>query len=209
VVFLDISVSLDGYVAGPNASLQDPLGENGMLLHEWIFGLASWRERHGLEGGERNADDDVIRESLSLAPGAIVMGRGMFSGGSGPWADDPNANGWWGDHPPFDAPVFVVTHHERAPLTLGDATFTFVDGAERAFAQALDTAGDRPVLIAGGAAVAQQALAAGLLDRLRLHVVPVLLGGGVPLFADGVQRTLELERVRSSPAVTHLDYRVS
>jgi dihydrofolate reductase len=201
---LDISVSLDGYVAGPDATLEEPLGKNGMLLHEWIFGLASWRERHGLEGGERNADDDVVREWLGV-PGAVVMGRRMFSGGSGPWADDPNANGWWGDTPPFDVPVFVVSHHPREPFLM----FRFVDGVEAALTQAREAAGDRPVLIAGGASVAQQALAAGQLDRLRLHVVPVLLGAGVKLFADGESRRFELERVRSSPAVAHLDYRVS
>jgi dihydrofolate reductase len=202
-VVLDISVSLDGYVAGPDATLEEPLGKNGMLLHEWIFGLAAWRERHGLEGGERNADDDVVREWLGV-PGAVVMGRKMFSGGSGPWADDPNANGWWGDTPPFDVPVFVVTHHPREPLMM----FRF-DGLEPAIAQAREVAGDRPVLLAGGGSVAQQALAAGLLDRLRLHVVPVLLSAGVKLFAEGEQHRFELERVRSSPAVAHLDYRVS
>jgi dihydrofolate reductase len=208
VVVLDISVSLDGYVAGPNATLDEPLGENGELLHEWIFGLASWREAHGLEGGERGADDDVIREWVHV-PGAVVMGRRMFSGGAGPWDADPKANGWWGDRPPFDVPVFVISHHAREPLTLGATKFTFVNGVEAALAEARRAAGDRPVQISGGAAVVQQALRAGLLDRMRLHLVPVLLGGGVPLFEGLDSRSLTLERVRSSGAVAHLEYAVS
>src|SRR5215217_4395349 len=109
---LDISTSLDGFVAGPNATLEEPLGVGGERLHEWVFVLESWRRPHGLEGGERNADADVVQESLD-ATGAVVMGRRMFSGGSGPWEDDRKADGWWGDEPPFHAPVFVLTHHAR------------------------------------------------------------------------------------------------
>jgi dihydrofolate reductase len=107
-VRVDITTSLDGFVAGPNQTLEHPLGENGELLHQWAFAAASWREQHGLSGGEANADSDVLRESQDTT-GAVVMGRRMFSGGEGPCADDPNANGWWGDDPPFHAPVFVVT----------------------------------------------------------------------------------------------------
>lgn len=106
-IVLDISMSLDGFVAGPRPTLADPLGENGLLLHEWVFGLASWRARHGLEGGEA---------------GATVMGRRMFSGGAGRWEDDPNAGGWWGDEPPFETPVFVVTRHPREPLAFANGT---------------------------------------------------------------------------------------
>ncbi|HEX7254465.1 MAG TPA: hypothetical protein VF236_00910, partial [Gaiellaceae bacterium] len=116
--FLNITMSLDGFVAGPNQTLEQPLGEGGEELHEWITELASWREQHGLDGGESNADDELVRATHERT-GAFVMGRRMFSGGEGPWEDDPNAGGWWGDDPPFGAPVFVVTHHERAPLTLG------------------------------------------------------------------------------------------
>jgi dihydrofolate reductase len=139
------------------------------------------------------------------------MGRRMFSGGAGPWADDPNANGWWGDEPPFGHPVFVLTHHAREPLSLGATTFTFVTGwIEPALERARAAAGEQDVLVAGGGSAAQQYLAAGLLDELQLHLVPLLLGGGVCLFEslgpDGPE--LELTRVIASPTVTHLAYRV-
>ncbi len=134
---VDISVSVDGYVAGPNQSMKDPLGEGGNLLHEWALGLEAWREPHGREGGETGAESDLVDESRS-ATGATVMGRRMFSGGEGSWDDDPNARGWWGDEPPFHQPVFVLTHHPREPLEMeGGTTFTFVtDGIEAALAQA-------------------------------------------------------------------------
>ncbi len=206
---LDITMSLDGFVAGPNASLEDPLGEGGMRLHEWAFAAASWRTQHGLSGGEANVDSDVVQESLD-ALGAVVMGRRMFSGGEGAWAEDPNANGWWGDDPPYDAPVFVLTHHAREPLLLGGGSFTFVtDGIEAALAQAAEAAGGKDVLVAGGATLAQQYLAAGLLDELQIHVVPLFLGDGVRLF-DQIDPAVDLEltRVIESPTVTHLRYRV-
>jgi dihydrofolate reductase len=209
-VVLDISTSLDGFVAGPNPSLETPLGEGGEQLHEWIFGLASWREQHGLEGGEQNADSGLVAEGLA-STGAVVMGRRMFSGGEGRWEDDPNASGWWGEAPPFRKPVFVLTHHQRGPLTLGATTFTFVvDGVESAVEQARSAAGDSDVLVAGGAAAAQQVLSAGLLDELQIHLVPVLLGAGTRLFdgAVGPEAQLERDRVADSPAVTHLRYRV-
>jgi dihydrofolate reductase len=207
---LDITMSLDGFVAGPNQTLEHPLGEGGERLHEWAFAAASWREQHGLSGGEANVDSDVLKESVD-ATGAVVMGRRMFSGGEGPWADDPNANGWWGDDPPFHVPVFVLTHHARETLVMdGGTSFVFVtDGIEAALAQARGAAGDKDVLAAGGAAIAQQYLAAGLLDELQIHVVPLLLGDGVRLF-DHVDPTVEFEatRVIESPSVTHLRYRV-
>jgi dihydrofolate reductase len=109
---LDISMSLDGFIAGPHRTVEEPLGKGGDRLHEWIVGLASWRELHGMSGGERSADDEVARESLDTA-GAVLMGRRMFSDGAGPWEDDPVADGWWGDDPPFRVPVFVLTHHPR------------------------------------------------------------------------------------------------
>jgi dihydrofolate reductase len=206
---LDITMSLDGFVAGPNASLEDPLGKGGMRLHEWAFAAASWREQHGLSGGEANVDSDVLQESRDAA-GAVVMGRRMFSGGEGPWAGDPNANGWWGDDAPYAVPVFVLTHHAREPLHLRGGSFTFVtDGFEAALAQASEVAGDKDVLVAGGATIAQQYLAAGLLDELQIHVVPLFLGDGVRLF-DQIDPTVDLEltRVIESPTVTHLRYRV-
>src|SRR3954471_16995810 len=177
---LDITMSLDGFVAGPNQTIEQPLGEGGERLHEWVYGLASWRERHGGPGGETNADDDIVKESLG-STGAVVMGRRMFSGGAGPWEDDPNADGWWGDEPPFGVPVFVLSHHAREPVTKqGGTVFTFVpDGIDAALEHARAAAGDRAVGVAGGAQAAQQYLKARLLDELHLHVVPVMLGEGV------------------------------
>jgi dihydrofolate reductase len=205
----DISMSLDGFVAGPNPTLEQPLGEGGERLHEWVFNLKSWRAPHGLEGGETGADDEVVTETLR-ATGAVIMGRRMFSGGDGKWEDDPNAKGWWGDEPPFRVPVFVLTNHAREPLRLKGTTFTFVtDGIESALEQARSVAGDKDVFIGGGASVVQQYLNAGLLDELQVHVAPVLLGSGVRLL-DGLDPTIGLEgtRVISSPYVTHLRYRV-
>jgi dihydrofolate reductase len=206
---LDISMSLDGFVAGPNRTVEQPLGEGGEQLHEWVVALASWREAHGHPGGTTGPDDDVLKESVEAA-GAIVMGRRMFSGGEGPWEDDPVANSWWGDDPPFGVPVFVITHHSREPETKGDTTFTFVtDGVEAALARARAAAGAKNVAVAGGASIAQQYLRAGLMDEIQVHVAPILLGGGVRLFDDrGEQVKLELTRVIDSPAVTHLRYRV-
>src|SRR5215216_2969743 len=195
-------MSLDGYVAGPNPSLEDPLGENGELLHEWAFGAMSWREAHGQSGGEANVDSDILAEIHSDA-GATIMGRHMFSGGSGGWEDDPRKNGWWGGEPPFHHPVFVLTHHEREPLELTGTTFTFVtDGIESALEQARAAAGDKDVLVAGGGEAVDQYLRAGLVDELQLHVAPVFLGGGTRLFqghlADAPGR-LEADRVVQSP----------
>jgi dihydrofolate reductase len=205
---LNISTSVDGFVAGPNQTLEQPLGEGGEQLHEWVVVLESWRKQHGLEGGETNADDEIVRQTHDRT-GAFVMGRRMFSGGEGPWEDDPNAGGWWGDDPPFEASVFVVTHHPREPLTLGATTFSFVtEGIEEAIRQARDAAGDRDVQVSGGASVAEQALDAGLLDELLIHVAPLLLGAGVRLFERVDPRSIELVRVVGSPRVTHLAYRV-
>ncbi len=211
-VFVDISMSLDGFVAGPNQTLDEPLGEGGERLHEWVVGLESWRERHGRAGGETNVDSDVVEESLA-ATGAVVMGRRMFSGGAGPWEDDPNADGWWGDEPPFRVPVFVLTHHARETVAKqGGTSFTFVtDGIESALAQARAAAGEKSVLVAGGANTIQQSLAAGLVDDIQIHVAPVLLGAGVRLFENMDTQHINLEgtRVIASPAVTHLRYRVA
>jgi dihydrofolate reductase len=209
---LDISMSLDGFIAGPNQTRDQPLGEGGEGLHQWVVVLESWRERHGLSGGETNPDSEVVDEALRNT-GATVMGRRMFSGGEGAWADDTNADGWWGEDPPFHHPVFILTHHPREKVTKqGGTTFTFVtDGIEAALEQALAAAGDKDVAVGGGANVAQQYLKAGLLDELQLHVVPVLLGDGVRLFDGHVgsgQVELECTRVIQSPAVTHLRYRV-
>lgn len=208
--FLDISMSLDGFVAGPDITLEEPLGKGGEHLHDWVLRLASWRSQHGLEGGETGPDDDLIRERWARV-GATVMGRKMFSGGEGPWESDPNADAWWGDNPPFHAPVFVLTHHEREPeVKEGGTTFTFVtDGIESAFEQARAAAGDKDVSLSGGASVVQQYLQARLLDELHIHVAPMLLGGGVSLFGElGDAPPLKLTDVVESPFVTHLSYEV-
>jgi len=210
---LDISMSLDGFIAGPNQTLEQPLGGGGQRLHEWAFATATSRQMHGEPGGETNVDDEVVAEALRNT-GATVMGRRMFSGGEGLWEDDPNAEAWWGDEPPFHHPVFILTHHAREPVTKqGGTTFTFVtDGIEAALEQAHAAAGDKDVAVGGGANVVQQYLRAGLLDELQIHVVPVLLGDGVRLFENHLgagQAELECTRVIESPAgVTHLRYRV-
>ena len=209
-VFLEISMSLDGFVAGPNATLEQPLGEGGESLHEWVVATRAWRERHGMEGGEDDVDSEITSASVART-GATLMGRKMFSGGSGPWESDSNANGWWGDEPPFGHPVFVLTHHAREPLALGATTFTFVtEGAKDALSRAREAAGDGDVQVAGGAEAAQQYLRAGLVDEVHLHVAPVFLGGGTRLFenvgADS-PRLLPAGAIASS-AVTHLTYRL-
>lgn len=205
-----ISISLDGFVAGPNQSVEHPLGEGGMQLHEWAFELAAWRGPHGREGGEVNASTPVVEDVLANV-GATIMGRRMFGGGPGPWGAEP-WDGWWGEDPPFHTPVFVLTHHAREPLQKqGGTTFTFVtDGIESALEQAFAAAGGKDVSLGGGAEVAQQYLAAGLLDELQLNVVPVLLGSGTRLFdrLAGVAPQLEPLQVVDAPGVTHLRYRV-
>jgi dihydrofolate reductase len=211
---LDISMSLDGFVAGPGQTLDEPLGEGGERLHEWAFATASFRETHGRDGGETNVDDEILREALG-STGATVMGRRMFSGGEGPWEEDPNADAWWGDDPPFHHPVFILTHHAREPVTKdGGTTFTFItDGIEAALNEARTAAGEKNIAVGGGANVAQQYLKAGLLDELQIHVAPVLLGDGVRLFEDHLVNApggLECTRVIESPTgVTHLRYRVA
>jgi dihydrofolate reductase len=206
----EISISLDGYVAGPNQSEENPLGEGGEQLHEWVFPLAAWREPHGREGGEVNASSPLVEESQS-GVGAVLMGRGMFGGGPGPWGDEP-WQGWWGEEPPFRTPVFVLTHHEREPLTLGATTFSFVtDGIESALEQARAAAGERDVHLAGGAEIARQYLSARKIDQMQLNVVPLLLGDGARLFEDGAGGGCELEQILvvEAPGVTHLRYRVN
>ena len=209
--FIDISMSLDGFVAGPNATLDEPLGVGGERLHDWVLRLASWRETHGLDGGETGPDDELARARWARI-GATVMGRRMFSGGAGAWEDDPNADAWWGDNPPFHHPVFVLTHHPRETVVKeGGTTFYFVnDGIESALEQARAAAEDKDVALGGGGSVAQQYLRAGLLDELHIHVAPILLGGGVSLFGDlGPDAPgLKLTSVIESPFVTHLNYEV-
>ena len=206
---LKISLSLDGYVAGPSQSVDHPLGIGGMRLHEWVFPLAIWRAVHGLEGGEVNESSRVVEESLANI-GATVMGRNMFGGHPGPWDAKKPWNGWWGANPPFHHPVFVLTHHARKSLELeGGTTFTFVtNGIEAALEQARRAAGSKDVSLAGGAKAAQQYLAAGLVDEMEINLVPTLLGSGERLL-DGLGddlHGLELVRTVAAPKVTHLKF---
>ena len=198
-VTADISMSLDGFIAGPNDRPGNGLGDGGERLHEWATDLASWRERHGLSGGQRNRDAEILEEGFENV-GAIVLGRRMFD----------NAQGW-GDEPPFHVPVFVLTHEAREKLVKeGGTTFAFVtDGIESALAQARAAAGDKDVAIGGGANSIQQYLRAGLLDEIQIHLVPVLLGDGIRLFEHLGTEPIELARTRvvESPGVTHLRFR--
>jgi dihydrofolate reductase len=206
---LKISMSLDGFIAGPDQSVDNPLGIGGMRLHEWVVPLVAWRAAHGLEGGEINESTAVVEESL-VNIGATVMGRNMFGGHPGPWDAKEPWNGWWGANPPFHHPVFVLTRYEREPLELeGGTTFTFVtDGIESALAQARQAAGGQDVSLAGGAKAAQQYLAAGLVDEMEINLVPTLLGSGERLF-EGIGDDLyglELVRTVAAPTVTHLKF---
>ena len=196
-VVADISMSLDGFIAGPNDGPGNGLGDGGEKLHEWGVGLKSWRERHGLEGGDENRDAEVLDETFRNL-GAVVLGKRMYD----------NAEGW-GDEPPFGVPVFVLTHEEREDEVKGGTTFIFVTGGvESAFEQARAAAGDKDISVGGGASTIQQFMASGLLDEIQVHVVPMLLRGGVRLFEElgGVQ--LEIARVIEFPAVTYLKYRL-
>jgi len=202
-----ISISLDGFAAGPNQSLDNPLGEGGEGLHEWALASEAWRRQHGYEGGEAGPDSEVVEETVE-GIGAYIMGRRMFGGGEGSW--DPEWRGWWGEDPPFHVPVFVLTHHPREPLAMeGGTTFNFVTGGVgAALERAREAAGDGDVAVAGGASAIQQYLAADLLDELYLHIAPILLGGGERLFEGVGDPKLEPIKVVGSPAATHVKYRV-
>jgi dihydrofolate reductase len=203
----NITLSLDGFVAGPRQSVDHPLGVGGMRLHEWVIPLAAWREPHGLPGGEVNESSRVVAESTANI-GATIMGRNMFGGHPGPWDAAKPWNGWWGDNPPFHHPVFVLTHHAREPLALqGGTTFTFVtNGIEAALEQARRAARGKDVSLAGGAKAAQQYLAAGLVDEMDRHLVPMLLGSGERLFDGDHLHGLKLVRTIATPNVTHLKF---
>jgi dihydrofolate reductase len=204
-----LSVSADGYSAGPDPSEEEPLGIGGEDLHDWAFPLAAWREAHGREGGEVNASTQVVEETTTNV-GAGLMGRNMFGPVQGGDWGDGSWRGWWGDNPPFHYPVFVLTHHARKPLEMeGGTTFTFVtDGIESALQQARDAAGAKDVVINGGADVIQQYLAAGLVDEFELGVAPILLGGGTRLLDNVGELQVEQVRAIEAPGVTHLKYRV-
>jgi dihydrofolate reductase len=207
-----ISVSADGYVAGPNQSAANPLGEGGEQLHDWAVSLAAWREAHEKEGGEVNESSRILEERQENV-GAAIMGRNMFGpAGGGDWGDE-EWKGWWGDNPPYHYDVYVVTHHTREPVEMqGGTTFHFVtDGIHSALERAKRSAAGQDVLLWGGADIINQYLAAGLLDELELHIAPVLLGGGARLFDNlgGAKIALEQIRAISAPGVTHIKYGVT
>jgi dihydrofolate reductase len=202
---LNITMSLDGFIAGPHQSPTHPIGVGGEELHAWLVPLKAFRENHGGEGGEVNASTPFAEDILGGA-GATIMGRNMFGGGPGPW--DTSWSGWWGENPPFHHPVFVLTHYPREPLELqGGTTFHFVtDGIESALEQARDGAGEKEVSLGGGASVAQQYLAAALLDEIVVSVVPILLGDGARLFENTGRAKLEQLESVEAPGVTHIRY---
>jgi dihydrofolate reductase len=207
-VRLNITMSLDGYVAGPEQSLENPLGVGGQALHEWAFATRAFREAHGMDEIEAGPDEEhAVRIAENV--GATIMGRNMFGPVRGEWGGT-DWTGWWGDDPPYHTPVFVLTHHAREPLELqGGTTFHFVtDGIEAALERATDAAGDRDVSIGGGAETAQQYLRAGLVDELDVHVAPLLLGSGARLFenVDVAPAGFECVRLVSSPAAAHFSY---
>jgi dihydrofolate reductase len=208
---LSITMSLDGYAAGPDQSEENPLGVGGMQLHQWVFPLKEFREMHGEQGGEVNASSAVVQERWENV-GSTIMGRNMFGPVRGPWPDE-SWRGWWGEDPPYHHPVFVLTHHPREPLEMeGGTTFYFVsDGIESALAQAKDAAGAGDVWLAGGASTVNQYLAARLVDEIDISIAPLILGGGERLF-DGIELgTVSLKQVRAvdAPGVTHIKYEVS
>jgi dihydrofolate reductase len=200
-----ISMSIDGYVAGPNQTLENPIGEGGMELHEWAFATRTFSEMQGREGGETGIDDEHANY-WSRGTGATIMGRNMFGPIRGSWGDE-SWNGWWGDDPPYHTPVFVLTHHARDPVEMqGGTTFHFVTGGiEEALERAAEAAGDLDDSIGGGAQAIQQYLRAGLVDEMEVHVVPKLLGQGERLFEnlDGGPSGYECVELVSSPRVAH------
>jgi dihydrofolate reductase len=208
-----ISVSLDGYAAGPNQSEEHGLGEGGEDLHEWVVKLSSWRDAHGREGGEGDENpSNAVMAAFQANIGAVVMGRNMFGPVRGEWGAE-DWRGWWGENPPFHTPVFVLTHHPRESIEMeGGTSFHFVtDGIEGAMARAREAAGEKDVSIGGGASTLRQAIAAGELDEILVHQVPILLGGGESLFAGlavGAASFELIDVVRGREAL-HLTYAIS
>jgi dihydrofolate reductase len=208
---LSITTSVDGYVAGPDQSEENPLGVGGTELHQWFFPLKEFREMHGAHGGEVNASSAVVEERRRNI-GATIMGRNMFGPVRGPWPDE-SWRGWWGEDPPYHHPVFVLTHHPREPLEMeGGTTFYFVgDGIESALTQAKDAAGGQDVWLAGGASVVNQYVAARLVDEIELSIAPVMMGAGERLFEGVGHGVVELKQTRAveAPGVTHIKYELS
>ncbi|HEX6311216.1 MAG TPA: dihydrofolate reductase family protein [Acidimicrobiia bacterium] len=201
----NFAISLDGYAAGPDQSLDDPLGVGGTRLHEWAFATRAGRRSHGMQGGAEGIDDDFVARG-EAGIGATIMGRNMYGPVRGPWGDDP-WTGWWGDAPPFHHPVFVLTHHSRPSVAMeGGTTFHFVtDGIEAALERAFEAANGEDVRLGGGAATIQEYLRARLVDEMHLAIVPIFLGGGERLFdhLDGGPEGYGCAELVASPAVAH------
>jgi dihydrofolate reductase len=203
----NFTISVDGYGAGPDQSLDTPLGIGGEELHEWMFRTRAWHEMHGDDGGETGLDDRFMAAGHE-GIGAFVMGRNMFGPIRGPWGDD-DWKGWWGDNPPYHHDVYVLTHHDHDPIEMaGGTTFHFVaDGPEAALDRARASAGEQDVLIAGGASTIQQYLRAGSIDELHVVISPRLLGRGERLFdgLDTVPDRYDVVDVVASPSrVAHV-----
>lgn len=208
------SVSLDGYGAGPDQTLANPMGVGGMGLHQWVFGTKTFQKMvsDGVEPltaeppGRGGVDDDFAARGFANL-GAWILGRNMFAHSRGPWTED-GWKGWWGENPPYHVPVFVLTHHARAPITMaGGTTFYFVtEGIHAALQRAKEAAGGRDVRLGGGAATIRQYLAEGLIDELHLAISPVLLGRGEPLFTglDTVKLGYQCTEHASSERATHV-----
>jgi len=203
----NISMSVDGYMAGPSQSPDDPLGVGGERLHEWVVATRTFRAVHGGGEGGTTGVDDAFAARAEENIGATIMGRNMFGPIRGPWPDD-EWTGWWGPNPPFHHDVFVLTHHARTPVTMdGGTTFHFVtDGIESALAQATAAAGGKDVRLGGGAATIRAYLHAGLLDELDLTIVPILLGGGERVFDGAGPAGYECVEFTASPAVAHVRF---
>jgi len=204
----NFSISLDGFGAGPSQSLGNPLGVGGRMLHEWIFATRAGQAMIGGDGGDEGLDNDFFL-NRGTDVGATIMGRNMFGPVRGPWGD-VEWDGWWGEDPPFHHPVFVLTHHPRPPLEMqGGTTFHFVtDGFESAYDAAFAAAGDRDVLVGGGAETIRHCLRSGLIDDMHLAVVPILLGSGERLFEEGGPSSADYRCVEHvcSPAITHVRF---
>jgi dihydrofolate reductase len=203
------SVSLDGFSAGPDQSLENPLGQNGLRVHEWMFATNPWRKSQGLPAVAETPDDAVVSDLMANTDvGAYIMGRNMFGPIRGEW--DLSWKGWWGDNPPYHNPVFVPTHYPRESVGMqGGTTFHFVTaGIESALEQARAAARGKDVQVSGGAHTVQQFLRAGYLDELYLHIAPVILGQGERLLENVGDPRMSPVSVVASPGVTHVRYRV-
>lgn len=201
----NFSISIDGFGAGPSQDIDNPLGVDGLKLHEWVFATRAWHQRQGTEGGDAGLDDRLIKEG-DAGIGATIIGRNMFGPIRGEWPDE-KWRGWWGDDPPYHHQVYVLTHHPRAPINMnGGTTFNFVtDGIEAAFRLAFEAADGKDVRLGGGVATIQQYLRAGLVDEMHVAIAPILLGHGERLWdhLQGISSRYECVELASSPAVVH------